>query len=112
MNKLEKYIRDHYDDEEIKLIATHGCANGYGPIYYNETTEIFKQFAEEIFELEDEIGTDFLTVALKDCHCCFSYFANTAVWSAFELICMSICPEFSKDSEYIEEVKHDDLCQK
>ena len=82
-----QWMKDHYEYEELKDIATYGCVNGFsGLIYYSETVALYEQFKEELHDKLDEwmrdIGEtpDFITKELGN----YTGFANAMVWFVAE----------------------------
>lgn len=78
-----------YNEEELKDIAHYGCGGGVvGLIYYEETTDIYFRYSEELHELIDsyhvEVGEfpDFIVKNLGD----GVQFRNAVVWFCAEYV--------------------------
>jgi hypothetical protein len=60
-NSFKEFMESTYDQEDLKGIATHGCAN-YAPhnmIYYTETTKLYHDFSGDLHMLLDEYKENF-----------------------------------------------------
>ncbi len=101
MNNFEKHIRDNYK-EECHDITQHGCSGGVsGLIYYTETTALYDQHVEEIWDWLCESGDEQGMTALellatfggqKDVggpH----QFKNLLVWAYVESVCCQMVAE-------------------
>ena len=51
--KIKEWVREQYDNDELRNIADHGCVSGCasGLIYYNETTAFYDKFTDEIWDM-------------------------------------------------------------
>lgn len=49
---FKQWMADHYTDDDFLNIYHSGCVNGVsGLIYYDETTELFNAFEDEMFDI-------------------------------------------------------------
>ena len=85
----------------LQEMADHGCENGFsGLIYYNETTALFDQYEEDIWNVNqdyaEEMGYDSALELFpglgpqKQYITTVSMFKNYMVWSAAELLARQI----------------------
>ena len=84
----QKKILKSFTEDELKDIATHGCASGCasGFIYYYETTAFFDVHHEEIEEfLEDMLGEDYLVTFAKQSQN-MKTLKNIMVWAFVEMV--------------------------
>jgi len=53
MTTFKQWVRNQYDDQELKDISEHGCVSGcaHGAIYYSETCALYDQYCDEIWEM-------------------------------------------------------------
>ena len=90
MNTFKDYILATYEQDELKVIAEHGCASCApgGMIYYYETTDLYLNHKEALHEIvaeyKDTVGEmpKFIIDSLDD----FTQFANAMVWFCTEII--------------------------
>ena len=97
-----QWMKDTYEYEELKDIATYGCVNGFsGLIYYTETTELYNEFKDELHEKlgewMDEVGEtpDFVVKELGS----FTHFANALVWFVAEMYANEISQTMDCEEE-------------
>ena len=105
MTDFKQWMIDNYSHNELADIANHGCSGGVcGMIYYTETADLYKRFAEGLHavlaEYKDEVGQmpAYVIDELGD----DVRFANAVVWFAAEWIARELT-----QGEYIEEQTED-----
>lgn len=92
MNKFKEYVLGTYEKEDLQDIAQYGCSGGIGGlIYYSETTALYKQYDEDIWEIVsdycDEVGYDSLyDLPLIAKASATHTFYNAMVWMAVEIV--------------------------
>ena len=51
-NSFKDWMTNHFSNKELADIANFGCASGFhGLIYYSETTTLYQQYKDDIWEL-------------------------------------------------------------
>ena len=92
-NTFKTWMLATYEHNELADIANHGCESGCagGMIYYSETTELFLQFRDELFDIMSEAAADtgadsVLPVYVQKNSDTFTSFANAVVWYCAELV--------------------------
>lgn len=94
MQSFKKFMLDTYEPTDLKDINNHGCAScaPSGMIYYHETTALYNQYEDELWEKlnshAEDCGEgifDYIVGALgKDQPSCASEFKNWLVWYCAE----------------------------
>lgn len=92
-NKFKTWMLATYDRDTLLTISEHGCAScaPSAMIYYDETTELFLQYRDELFEIMSEYqqnAGDFenLPAYVRTNSETFTSFANAVVWFCAELV--------------------------
>ena len=88
MNAVEE-IKDGYDQETLKEIASHGCQSGVCSqhIYYGDTVKFYEKYEDEIIEyITDAYDTDFLVKLFKDADANLTSYKNSVTWCFIEMI--------------------------
>ena len=74
------------DADEIKDVATYGCAGGVsGFIYYSETEKFFDEYEDEIYDYLNDAGYSMKNFV--DTGSTISTLKNEMVWCTVELWC-------------------------
>ena len=74
------------DADEIKDVATYGCAGGVsGFIYYHETEKFFDEYEDEIYDYLNDAGYSMKNFV--DTGSTIATLKNEMVWCAVELWC-------------------------
>ena len=97
MENARDYIRDAYELEDLKEIATHGCQSGVCSqyIYYADTIKFFDNYEEEITDyIITNFGTEFLSNIFLANDCMLDMYKNDVTWCYVELICSQIVDEY------------------
>lgn len=88
-NSFQQWMVETYSHNEMADMANHGCAGGVGGmIYYTETANLYKRFAEELHEIvaeyHEQVGQwpSYVSDELGD----FVRFANVMVWFCAEWV--------------------------
>ncbi len=60
-NSFKEFMENTYDQDDLKAIAEHGCANyaPHGMIYYTETAELYHEFSGDLHMIIDEYKDNF-----------------------------------------------------
>ena len=99
MENARDYIRDAYELEDLKEIATHGCQSGVCSqhIYYGDTVQFYETFENNILdELTLNYGIEFLVDLFKDAEADLSVYKNNVCWAFIEMVAM----EAVEDQQY------------
>ena len=103
-NRFAAYMQDNYSHNELADICNHGCVSGCasGMIYYSETTTLFDQYRDDLFEImadyQDSMGeTDTLPDYVQKNSGTFSTFANAVVWFCAESVAL-----YATDGSYLD----------
>ena len=91
MENARDYIRDAYELEDLKEIATHGCQSGVCSqhIYYGDTVQFYETFENNILdELTLNYGTEFLIQLFTDADADLTYYKNAVCWAFIEMVAM------------------------
>lgn len=85
---FKEFILDNYTEEERYEIAHNGCEGGInGMIYYNETTDIYNQYCDDLHAIIDEqieisgSSPDYIIKHLGNA----KLFKNAVVWYCAEV---------------------------
>ena len=83
------YMTSTYSFDELSDIATHGCSGGVsGMIYYNETTGLYNEYADDLHAIVGEwiesVGMTPLSITENLGNA--RMFRNAMVWMAAELV--------------------------
>ena len=92
----------------LKEMALYGCQNGFsGLIYYNETSELYDNYQDDIWEINQSYAEDMGWNSALDLFAGYSpskefvttlsMFKNTMVWSAAEILAQLIVSERGED---------------
>ena len=87
MKTFTQEIYDRFDDEHDQLnpdeVFRHGMEGGFsGFIYYNETTEMFDKYGEDIWKIHEDYDAPFP----KQDNRTLAQWKNAMVWSAVEIL--------------------------
>jgi hypothetical protein len=89
IKSFTEFMASNYEVDELADIAAHGCSGGVnGMIYYDETTAIYNEFADDLHsivgEFKDETGMlpIYITEHLDNAR----MFRNAMVWFCAELV--------------------------
>lgn len=108
MSKLKEWVKNNYNEEALKDILKNGCIGGItGLTYYNETSEIYEIFKDDIWDLiksgaeENDVSVvsfiaDF--IPYTDLISNDETFKNTLVWFAVEEVAMHLREEYLIDA--------------
>ena len=60
-NSFKEFMENTYDQDDLKAIAEHGCANyaPHGMIYYTETASLYNEFSGDLHKIIDEYKENF-----------------------------------------------------
>lgn len=93
METFEQYLKENYSTEELKIMATHGCEGGVnGMIWYEETTDIYNRFEDELHEFINDYVQDFGTFPeyiIKNFESPQT-FRNSVVWFCAEYVAYNL----------------------
>lgn len=106
-NRFAAYMQENYSHNELADICNHGCAScaPSGMIYYSETTALFDEYRNELFEIiadyQDSMGEPetYPSYIMKNGGT-FATFANSVVWFCAEIVAM-----YATDGAYIDETE-------
>lgn len=105
MKTLREIIKQDYK-EDLADIAEHGCASGFGPIYYNETNALYDKHKYEIWgwlqEEADNMGYDNpikLIDTFKGNIYSVDDMQQVLVWAYFEQVAMTLLNENEKEAK-------------
>ena len=101
MENARDYIRDAYELEDLKEIATHGCQSGVCSqhIYYGDTVQFYETFENNILdELTLNYGIEFLVDLFKESLLGgdLTIYKNNVCWAFIE----SVAFEAVEDQQY------------
>lgn len=89
-NTFKDWMRNQYDQEELREIAYHGCESGCagGLIYYTETNALYDLYADELHEeignYLDQTGEELPSYVTKHIgH--LTHFKNAVIWFVAEM---------------------------
>jgi hypothetical protein len=90
IKSFKNWMLDQYEAEDLQAIADHGCASACvgGMIYYNETSKIYDEFADDLHamigEWIEQVGEDpkYITENIGNVY----HFKNAVVWFCAEII--------------------------
>ena len=105
-NAFAAWMIATYEHNELADICNHGCAScaPAGMIYYSETTELFIQYREDLFEIMSEytanIGGNGLPDYVLNNSETFTSFANAVVWFCAESVAL-----YATDGAYIDDTE-------
>lgn len=105
-NRFAAYMQENYSHNELADICNHGCAScaPAGMIYYSETTEIFIQYRDDLFEIMSEytanVGGNGLPDYVLNNSETFTSFANAVVWFCAESVAL-----YATDGAYIDDTE-------
>ncbi len=93
---LKEWMMQQFDKDELMDICSYGCISGYpGLIYYSETTELYREYEDEIWEMLQEDADSFGCSSIAELIATFNgakdannrdQFENLLVWYAAERI--------------------------
>ena len=88
-NTFREYLISEHKDN-LQDIANNGCSGGvHGMTYYEETTELYKLYANELLKVIADFNTEYSTqVSVYGSSEDELY--NTIVWAAAEIIASDI----------------------
>ena len=89
MENARDYIRDAYELEDLKEIATHGCQSGVCSqhIYYGDTVQFYETFETNILdELTLNYGTEFLVDLFRNADASLDIYMNNVCWAFIEMV--------------------------
>jgi len=87
MNQFKEMIYDRFAEGDDQLnpdeVFRHGMEGGFsGFIYYNETTEMFDKYGEDIWAIHEEYDAPFPAQDNRT----LAQWKNAMVWSAVEIL--------------------------
>jgi hypothetical protein len=104
---FKKWVTDEYDWNTLADIANHGCVSGFsGLIYYSDTTKLYAEHKEDIWEMLDDDAESFGCASIPELIGTFNgakhvsddvTFENLLVWYAVEKVAWEVT-----DGEYQE----------
>lgn len=51
MSTLKGWVQEHYDEDQLRDLYTHGAAAGFpGITYYRHTNQLYDKYADEIWD--------------------------------------------------------------
>ena len=99
---FKQWMQEQFDHDELKDMVNHGVNNGFsGLIYYSETTALYQQYKDEIWDIlyeeSEAFGVSILEMLAqtrlgKDAATAYQ-FENFLVWFAAENIARDLTPE-------------------
>lgn len=95
---FKEWMQAHYEQDELKAIAEHGCASAapHGMIYYTETTDLYNRFADDLHEIVgdymDSTGVDDFKYLNENIGNAVQ-FRNAMVWLCAELVAYDMASE-------------------
>jgi hypothetical protein len=103
MSEFKQYMQDHFELDELRDIARHGCASMApgGMIYYYETTDLYLNYKDSLHEILDSHMENtgetpkYILDRLGD----FTQFANAMVWLCAEIIAYELTNNDIDESE-------------
>tara|TARA_R100001594_G_scaffold80132_1_gene114634 strand:- start:731 stop:1147 length:417 start_codon:yes stop_codon:yes gene_type:complete len=101
-NKAYQEIKDTYDYDTFKEIASHGCQSGvcHEHIYYGDTNSFFEKYPKEITSyIKDQLGVEVLSDTLKYNDGNLTLWMNDLTWTFIELVAMDVVDH--NDEEYV-----------
>ena len=103
MNNFKEYMRNHFEFDELRDIARHGCASVApgGMIYFYETTDLYLNHKDALHEILDEHmeNTGDTPKYILDNLGDFTQFANAMVWLCAELVAYELANDDIEESE-------------
>lgn len=99
---LREWVINQFDADEINEMAQHGASGGFtGLIYYSETTELYKKYNKDIWEMLNEDSENsgcsifelINTFGMSKNVGSKETFENLLVWYAVENIAQNIISE-------------------
>ena len=82
-------MADTYSVEELADIAAHGCEGGVnGMIYYNETTDLYNEYADDLHAIvgEWQEQTGMMPISITENLDNGKMFRNAIVWVSAQLV--------------------------
>ena len=92
-------IKDTYDYQTCKEIASHGCKSGvcHEHIYYGDTIKFFDDHQEEITEfIVDSYGADGLGEILSNNEGELDMYKNDCTWCFIECVALDVLDSYAE----------------